>query len=188
MKPPGSSYVFRTSTGQLLQGLKLRDEGMALAEQGTREQYRKEFRAAVEKLAATGTPFTSEDVINIVGLPSGREGLHKNNAVGALIAGCAKRGVIVRHGDTTQSRRATSHAAELTYWIGAEHASKDAYPYTIKELTERCEKAVDSLYEVLAKDFGDTLRTGPELSRLEGKIEGVRMVLSYIEEMQRGES
>lgn len=128
-------FLLRADNGDLLVGRKLRDEGMAKAEQATREQYRSEFYATVERLAATGEPFTSEDVINLIGLPSGSPGLHRNNAVGALMQGCARRKIIVRHGDTTQSRRALSHAAELTYWIGAEHMPQ-AETYTLKGKAE----------------------------------------------------
>lgn len=83
--------------------------------------WKEDFAEAAREYAEAGIPFTSEDVLDVVGLPSGETGQHKNNAVGAMMYGLARRGLIKKTGRHVQSRRAHSHAAELTQWIGAEH-------------------------------------------------------------------
>jgi hypothetical protein len=74
--------------------------------------------AAVRYLAATGCWFTSEDVTQIVGLPRGDVGQHRNNAVGAVMSAEARAGTIVRVG-YEKSKRPVSHAAVLSRWVGA---------------------------------------------------------------------
>ena len=82
------------------------------------EPWKDRFRAEVRRLAQAGpAPFTSEDVVDAVGLPSGDVGQHANNAVGAMMGAMAKAGVIRRKGYTT-SRRPVSHGAVLSEWQG----------------------------------------------------------------------
>lgn len=83
------------------------------------EQWRKQFRRHVEQLASTGYMFTSEDVIEGVGLPAGDVYINRNNAVGAMMNGLARAGIIKKTRERRQSRRPNSHGAELTVWIGA---------------------------------------------------------------------
>lgn len=54
----------------------------------------------------------------------------------------------------------------------------------LNELKERCEQAVVRLNETLD---GHLARGGLMGDRLAGKIEGIELVLSYINEMQRGD-
>lgn len=75
-------------------------------------------RYVVRQLAATGEQFTSEDVTAVVGLPRGEVGQHRNNAVGAVMSGEARAGVIKRLG-YRNSKRAVSHSAVLSVWVGA---------------------------------------------------------------------
>lgn len=76
------------------------------------------YKEAVRNLARQRRPFTSEDVIAIVGLPAGDVEMNANNAVGAMMTGLAKAGVICKTGERVQARRPSSHGAELTEWIG----------------------------------------------------------------------
>jgi hypothetical protein len=74
-----------------------------------------DFKAVVEKMPE-GRRFTSEDVLAIVGLPTGRVEANANNAVGAMMTGLAKRGLIRKTTTRVPSRRASSHGAELIVW------------------------------------------------------------------------
>lgn len=91
-----------------------RDAGMALAESNAAPEWRERARQTVDALAALGVPFTADDVIEVVGLPD----TGSPNAVGALFAGAARRGAIVRAGDAQATRRAR-HAGRVTVWVGA---------------------------------------------------------------------
>ncbi len=63
-------------------GAELRDEGMQLAADAVPTWYERAWRALV-LLARAGVEFTSEDIVDIVGLPHGQAGANTNNAVGA---------------------------------------------------------------------------------------------------------
>lgn len=76
------------------------------------------FRVVVEQFAQRGTPFTSEDVTDIIGLADS-SGSPRNSIVGAMINGCAKGGMIRKTGRMVPSRNTTSHASEIREWIGA---------------------------------------------------------------------
>lgn len=96
-----------------------KDEGMALAltRQGI-DQWKAAFRSVVEDMPP-GTLFTSEDVLAEVGLPTGKVKMHGNNAVGAMMGGLAKQGLMYKSGRTTKSRRRVSHATEVPVWVRA---------------------------------------------------------------------
>ena len=98
-------------------GEQLKEQGMVLAlGRGGIEAWKEDFRATVDGLP-TGMHFTSEDILERVGLPSGEVKRDGNNAVGALMNGMAKREIIRKAGYHTNSRRSMSHGAELTVWI-----------------------------------------------------------------------
>lgn len=98
------------------EGLTAKDEGMALAlTRDGIDVWKEEFVAWVAA-QPWGTRLTSEDVIDAIGLPSGEVGTNANNAVGAMMNGCAKRGLIVKAGRVL-ARRTGSHGAELTLWV-----------------------------------------------------------------------
>lgn len=65
---------------------------------------------------AQGSTFTSEDVLDAVGLPSGKVAMNANNAVGAMISGMARKQLIAKTGRRVYSTRKSSHAAELIVW------------------------------------------------------------------------
>lgn len=73
---------------------------------------------AIKMLASRKVEFTSEDVLEITGLPSGGVGMHKNNATGAVMSKAARAGIIRKVGYTTAKRKA-SHSSVHAVWIGA---------------------------------------------------------------------
>ena len=99
---------------------KLKEEGMrkALIPQELSD-WKIQFRQRAWQLAQTGQRFTSEDIIETVGLPTGDIGINANNAVGAMMNALAKRNIIKKTNERRNSRRPNSHGAELTVWIGA---------------------------------------------------------------------
>jgi hypothetical protein len=97
-----------------------KEDGMALALSPEEiNEWKRRFRRAVTLLAAEGNTFTSEDVIELVGLPRENVKKDRNNAVGAMMNGMAKRGVIRKTGRHVLSKRPTSNGAELNEWTGA---------------------------------------------------------------------
>jgi hypothetical protein len=105
-------------------GLKVKEEGQALAMGAAPEVWKQLFRKELVTLAATGEPFTSEDIIAKVGLPAGGVGINANNAVGAMMSSQAGVGLIVKTGKRVSANRETSHGAELTEWVGAQAADR----------------------------------------------------------------
>lgn len=67
----------------------------------------------LDGLVAMHLPFTADDVVAAVGLPS--EG--SSNAVGGLVQAYAKRKAIKRIGYTKSTRR-ESHARVIAIWVG----------------------------------------------------------------------
>ncbi len=108
-----------TTTEQptLFEGQSLKTAGMNLATSGA-PTWTQLARAAVEWLAARPDPFTSEDVIDIVGVPRPDAGANRNNAVGAVMSGCARAGIIRKTGQYVETRRPTSHARIVAQWEG----------------------------------------------------------------------
>lgn len=101
-------------------GTELKRAGQAMAASpNTLDDWKRTFKTSLARWAATGHPFTSEDVIAVVGLPCGDIAMNANNAVGAMMTAAAKVGLIRKTGNRVQARRASSHGAELTEWIGA---------------------------------------------------------------------
>lgn len=75
-------------------------------------------RLGIAMLAATGREFTSEDLTALIGLPRpGATGSNRNNAVGAVFSGAARRKEIRRVG-YRNATVASSHAAALAVWVG----------------------------------------------------------------------
>lgn len=60
--------------------------------------------------------FTSEDVTDAIGYPSGENAMHRNNAVGAWMRGCRKKNLIERLEPVT-SRHSRSHGATIWLWM-----------------------------------------------------------------------
>ena len=101
-------------------GERLKEEGMHQAREAFDVQrWRAAFARAVEMLAAQGEPFTSEDVTARVGLPREVQ-QNRNSAVGAMMNGLAKRGIIRKTGHRVKSTLPQSHAREILEWVGDE--------------------------------------------------------------------
>ena len=62
-----------------------------------------------------GATFTSEDLTAWVGLPSGSEGMNRNNAVGSYLQSLSRSKRIVKV-DFTNSKAPRSHGATIIVW------------------------------------------------------------------------
>jgi hypothetical protein len=93
--------------------------GIDVAIQHAPDDWLTRAKRAIAQLARESRAFTSEDVTQLAGLPSGDVKSNANNAVGALMNAAARKQLIVKTGRRVPSTRVTSHAAELTEWIGA---------------------------------------------------------------------
>lgn len=109
----GNAVLVSETTGETL-----RDNGLRVALDAAPDPWAAQAKREIVRLASQRVPFTSEDVTRSVGLPRGTVSSNANNAVGALIAAASRRGLIVRTGQRVRSKRASSHAAELTEWVG----------------------------------------------------------------------
>lgn len=69
------------------------------------------FRA-IEKLAESGKPFTSDDVVEIAGEPS------HFNQVGKVFTEAQNLRLIKRTGNSPQSRRPSRRKARVQQWVG----------------------------------------------------------------------
>lgn len=63
----------------------------------------------------TGATFTSEDLTSWVGLPSGSEGMNRNNAVGAYLQSLSRNKRVVKV-DIVSSKSPRSHGATIIVW------------------------------------------------------------------------
>lgn len=95
----------------LEEGLALKEKGMALASLAEPEPYKQRARGAISYFASLGTPFTAEDVRELVGDPE------HPNSLGALFSAAVKVGQIRRWSDRP-AVRAQRHASLLRVWIG----------------------------------------------------------------------
>jgi hypothetical protein len=103
-------------------GLQLKERGQTQAEAAADVQaWRESFVAAVVKLLRynPGAQFTSEDVLERVGLPRPDATSNANNAVGAMMSGLARRGMIRKTSKRQPSTRASSHGREIAVWCKA---------------------------------------------------------------------
>lgn len=82
-----------------------------------KQEWAYQAKAALRALARTGRPFTSEDLTDIVGLPTGTTATNRNNAVGAIINAYAKTKMINRVGDRP-ARNRSSHGHRIAVWQG----------------------------------------------------------------------
>ena len=103
----------------LLLGLQLAESGMAQAVDHTNRLWKDVARETIYHLAGAGVRFTSEQVTAHVGLPVGQVARDRNNGVGGVVNGIAKRGIITLVG-YRNSERAVSHARLLRIWKGTD--------------------------------------------------------------------
>lgn len=98
-------------------GEQLALEGMALAlSRDDTIPWQERFRRVVQQMP-TGYTFTSETVVELIGLPSGEAAANRNNAVGAMMNALARAGYIHKTGNRTKSVRKELHAAEVNVWV-----------------------------------------------------------------------
>lgn len=97
-------------------GEQLAADGMRQAREAERvETWVQAAGRILEQLAATGRPFTADDLIARVGLPD--VGTNRNNAVGAVVSCAARSGLIVRTGYRPSERTAT-RGRVVAVWQG----------------------------------------------------------------------
>jgi hypothetical protein len=92
-------------------GTELRDQGMALVNEATPEQWKDEADSLIVSMARSGAEFTAEDVRAWVGNPP------KANAMGARFMAALRSGIIERAGWKHASRR-EAHARALAVYRG----------------------------------------------------------------------
>lgn len=102
-------------TAVATEGERLRDEGQARAADAVAD-WSAAAREVIEALAERGRPFTSEDVVRLIGLPCPSEP-NRNNAVGAAMGAAARRRII-RRVDDRNATRPLLHARRLSVWEG----------------------------------------------------------------------
>lgn len=102
---------------QEFSGEQLKLDGMFAAAAAAAGEWHDDARNTIRELAATGEPFTSEDVVAVVGLPRGNVATNRNNAVGAIMSAAARRGEIRKVG-YRNAKRPALHAAALAVWVG----------------------------------------------------------------------
>ncbi len=86
--------------------------GMFRADEAADAGWKARVDAAIEELAASGAPFTAEDVREIAGDPPDHP-----NAMGARFAAAAQRGLI-RSVGYRKARRASLHRHPIHVWEG----------------------------------------------------------------------
>jgi hypothetical protein len=96
----------------LEEGIALRDRGMALASLAEPEEWKQRARGCLSYLIGLGTPFTADDLRELIGDPE------HVNVVGALFSAAAKAGKIRCLG-TRPSTRPERHANSQRIWIGS---------------------------------------------------------------------
>lgn len=102
-------------------GVLLREQGATAALTVAPTPWVDQFTREVERFAAAGRPFTSEDVTAIVGRPRGNAE-NKNNAVGALMMRLARRLHLRRTGQTRISTEPRSRGRLLCEWVSGRTA------------------------------------------------------------------
>ena len=98
---------------QLTIGEALRDEGVRVANDNEDEWWKSCADRAIDTLAATGRPFTADDIRDM-GVPDPTS----PRAWGARFLTASRQGRIVRVG-YVPSRRASVHAHPIAQWRGA---------------------------------------------------------------------
>ena len=97
------------------QGEAAKESGQKRALSALDPSYSYDFDMCIKSLISKGFPFTIDDVIERIGLPS--SGQNKNNSVGGLMSRAAKEKKIRKLGYTV-SRRPENHGRIITQWIG----------------------------------------------------------------------
>jgi len=101
--------------------------------------------------------FTSEDLVDAVGLPTGAEASGKNNAVGAVMNAAAKKGVIRNTHDYVKTKRPASHGRIIAVWertlLGKEPNVYSSTPVPVPtDASPDCPECGDKLVRHLTDD------------------------------------
>lgn len=102
------------SMNDLIEGMALKDHGQAAAAEAALPWFDKGVRWIASKPPYTS--FTSDDLVEALGLPTEDVGTNKNNAVGALFSYAVKQDLINRRGYRPSTRK-SNHAAVVSVWI-----------------------------------------------------------------------
>lgn len=89
-----------------------RDRGIARVDAAEPDVWKRAADRAIEQLAATGEPFTAEDVRRMVGDPS------RPNAFGSRFLAAARSGLVHKVGYRPSSRP-HRHTNPIAVWVGA---------------------------------------------------------------------
>lgn len=114
--------TFDTHLEELAEARARRDSGRQQAVHGTHPAWKVAAEAELDRLAATGRPFTADDLWEAVGSPMASA---SSNSVGALFSAACKAGRIIPIG-FTQTRRASGHARVIRQWRGAPEGGSHA--------------------------------------------------------------
>jgi len=82
-----------------------------------KKEWTERATGALLALAESRRQFTSDDLIDIVGLPAGSTRTAANNAIGALFARYSRKKVIVSFG-VKATDRSSSHGRAIRIWVG----------------------------------------------------------------------
>jgi hypothetical protein len=110
---PHLRHADGTQPDLFAEGLRRRDDGMRTAEHAAHPWVRQALDRAIVDRAATGEPFTADDIRAEVDLLASSP-----NLLGARINAASRRGLIVRVG-FVQSTRPEAHGRHVAQWIGA---------------------------------------------------------------------
>jgi len=98
--------------------LDFRDAGARRALDASSDEWKRNARWVLGRLANSMMPFTADDLIAEAGLPN-EQGINRNNAVGSIFLNASKAGLIRPTGRRTPSKRAGNHGRYQTEWVGA---------------------------------------------------------------------
>lgn len=111
-RDPSSLPAAQLSLEDLPAARERRDRGHAVATHASDVAWTEAANKAIRDLAASGEPFTAEDLRSIVGPPFG-----SHNAMGARFMAAAKAGIIRRVG-SRQATRPEAAGRWLAVWRG----------------------------------------------------------------------
>lgn len=106
-------HLDQEQRASLDEGRRRRDEGMRAAALNTNVPWKRLAQRALSELAASGQPFTAEDLRERVGRPLGSH----DSALSSLFGNAARRNEIVACG-YTQATRAEARGRVLRVWRG----------------------------------------------------------------------
>jgi hypothetical protein len=113
-EPRGPKYCPFCRVGQVAAPTKPELMNWAL---DAKKEWTERATGALLALAESGRQFTSDDLVEIVGLPAGATRTAANNAIGALFARYSRKHVIQTCG-VKATGRTSSHGRSIRIWVG----------------------------------------------------------------------